>query len=195
MHFRLIEILILNYWHMTAIKWMLKEVDREKESQRLIDLGLLKSETMNVTGIYKLISEGAGSIDPKTELVVLKGVKVKCGICRHEKPFSLEENEVRLLLKENLKSNVYDFECPECNSKKQLQMHTTDTVGIGEEYWITVETTSEAVEYKDNPDLGWSFITIESVEVEPILRKVKKEDKEGKKKIKWWQLWKIVAWN
>ena len=58
-----------------------------------------------------------------------------------------------------------------------------------------METTSEAVEYKDNPDLGWSFITIESVEVEPILRKVKKETKEGKKKIKWWQIWKIVAWN
>lgn len=186
------------YLHMTAKKWILKDVDREKESQRLIDLGLFKSETMNVTGIYKLISEDGGSIDPKKELVVLKGVKVKCGICRHEKPFDLEEKEVRLLLKENQKSNVYDFECPECKSKKQLQMHTTDTVGIGEEYWITVETTSEAVEYKGNPDLGWSSMTVEMVEVEPILKKVNKEDKKeiGKgKKFKWWQVWKIVAWN
>jgi len=183
---------------MTANKWVLKDVDREKESQRLIDLGLFKSETMNVTGIYKLVPENGGNIDPRKELVVLKGVNVKCGICRHEKPFSLEENEVRLLLKENLKSNVFDFECPECKSKKQLQLHTTDTINIGEEYWITVETTSEAIEYKNNPDLGWSSITVDMIEVEPILKKVKKEGKEDideKRKIKWWQIWKLVASN
>lgn len=60
---------------MAEKKWMLRDVDREKECQRLMNLGLLHSETMNVTGIYKLVSDDMGNIDPRKEHVVLKGVE------------------------------------------------------------------------------------------------------------------------
>lgn len=179
---------------MKAIKWMLKDVDRDKECQRLIDLGLLNNETINVTGIYKLISDDLGSIDPRKEHVVLKGVEVKCGICRHDNSFRLEENEIRLLLRENNKSNVFNFDCPNCKSMKQLQLHTTETVELGKEYWITVETISEALEYKGNPDLGWSSMSVEMVAVEPILNKMEgRKEIKDKSEVKWWQVWKLLA--
>lgn len=186
-------VLTFNYRHMAKNKWMIKDVDRDRECQRLMDLGLLNKETMNVTNIYKLVSDDMGNIDPRKEHVVLKGVEFKCGICRYNKSFSLEDNEVRLLLRENNKSNVFDFECPECKSMKQLQLHTTDTVGIGEEYWITVETISEAMEYKNNPDLGWSSMTVKEVIIEPILNKMEgKKNIKKKGEMKWWHIWRLL---
>lgn len=76
---------------------------------------------------------------------------------------------------------------------KQLQFHTTDTIGIGEEYWITVETISEAMEYKENPDLGWTSMTVKEITVEPILNKMAgKKEAKNKSEMKWWHIWRLL---
>jgi hypothetical protein len=151
-------------------EWIFEEVDKDKEGQRMVALGLISSDALKKTGVRRVVSSQGRKIDPSKERIVLSGAKVFCGVgVSLEQPFALPDPEVRIGLRGYLDaSSAYLCECPGCKSQKEIRGHTTDTPDGGQEYWVLITRTTIDPQYANSPYLGWPLLTAEKVSVEPL---------------------------
>jgi hypothetical protein len=151
-------------------EWILEEVDKDEEGQRMVALGLIDSDTLKKTGARRVVSSQGKKIDPNKERIILNGAAVFCGVgASLDQPFALPDPEVRLSLRGHLDaSSVYVCECPSCKSKKEIRGHTTDSPDGGQEYWILITRTTIDPQYANSPYLGWPLLIADKVSVEPL---------------------------